>query len=236
MAVCFYRRHGDRAGIGSFLTTIIIGLANINYEGDAVFEFYPENYHCSHDDILVNPDLAVVERRYLMDLFNLNPEHNKAHYSLENLQKWHRYWNKYIHFRREIISVIPDLARKYKVTKCTCVYFRGNDKKTETKRVSYDDYLPLIPEDGPLWIQSDEQKFIEYMIEKYPDRAFFIEEFPLSGREYGEHHEAEKEDAFDIIRIIHLMAMAPRIVSNISNVIHVALIIRGHDEGYTCVH
>jgi hypothetical protein len=83
---------------------------------------------------------------------------------------------KYFSPSKNIINIIENIEKKYSLIHDNiCVlFYRGNDKVTETKLCDYDEYLKhanLILEKNPsivFLIQSDETEFIEFMEEKFP--------------------------------------------------------------------
>ena len=82
---------------------------------------------------------------------------------------------------REIVNTIEN---KYNIEyKNTCVlFYRGNDKATETTLSNYTDYFNYadsILKNNPnilFLIQSDETEFIEYMTNKFPNNSFYFKD------------------------------------------------------------
>jgi hypothetical protein len=91
---------------------------------------------------------------------------------------------KYFSPSKNIINIIEILELKYKLTydNICVLFYRGNDKITETKICSYDEYLiyaNLIMSKNPnivFFIQSDETEFINYMSEKFPNNSFYFKD------------------------------------------------------------
>jgi hypothetical protein len=91
---------------------------------------------------------------------------------------------KYFSPSLEIKSIISNLENKYSINydNICVLFYRGNDKVTETPLSSYDDYV-LYAKDvftkNPnisFFIQSDETEFIERMINEFPSNSFYMKE------------------------------------------------------------
>ena len=91
---------------------------------------------------------------------------------------------KYFSPSNQIINIVDNLKQKYHINyDNVCVlFYRGNDKITETKLCNYDEYLVyanLILKKNPnivFLIQSDETEFINFMIEKFPQNSFYFKD------------------------------------------------------------
>jgi hypothetical protein len=91
---------------------------------------------------------------------------------------------KYFSPSKTITNIIGNLEEKYHlVYDNICVlFYRGNDKITETKLCNYDEYLNCansIMKSNPnilFLIQSDETEFIEFMSEKFPNNSFYFKD------------------------------------------------------------
>ena len=91
---------------------------------------------------------------------------------------------KYFSPSDKINRIINQIEKKYNlVYENICVlFYRGNDKNTETKKCSYDEYLKFaykIQKENPnifFLIQSDETQFIEFMRNKFPNNSFYFKE------------------------------------------------------------
>jgi hypothetical protein len=236
MAVIFTRDVPD--GLCSHLTVLCVIFNNTQYS-EVGLEINMSNYKCNWTDLFDYKQVVTSNRRPLLnEFFSIKGVNfNRSNYTVKELKEWNSIWNTRIHIRSEIIADIQQLYTKYPFHEATCVYFRGTDKKNEVKRVNHEKYLKHIPEDGPLYVQSDESGFIDYIKSKYPKRAFTVENFNCSSNDKPVHwsDKATIDDAKQILAIIHLMAKSKKIIANISNVTQMALVIRGHNEGYTCI-
>ena len=92
--------------------------------------------------------------------------------------------NKYFSPAKSIINIMKNIEQKYNlVYDNICVlFYRGNDKNTETKISNYDEYLVysnLIIKHNPtilFLIQSDETEFIEFISKEYPNNSFYFKD------------------------------------------------------------
>ena len=90
--------------------------------------------------------------------------------------------NKYFSPSTRILNIIEDIKTKYnlKYDNICVLFYRGNDKITETNLSNYDDYLiyanSVLEKDPNILflIQSDETEFIEFMSAKFPNNSFYF--------------------------------------------------------------
>jgi len=91
---------------------------------------------------------------------------------------------KYFTPSKNIKNIINNIEVKYNlIYKNICViFYRGNDKITETSLSNYDDYLSYankIKKKNPkirFLIQSDETEFIEFFTNKFSDSSFYFKD------------------------------------------------------------
>jgi len=91
---------------------------------------------------------------------------------------------KYFSPSNEITKNILDMKLKYHVDyENTCVlFYRGNDKITETSICEYDEYVihaQEVVKKNPktkFLIQSDETEFIEKMLSLFPENSFYLKD------------------------------------------------------------
>jgi hypothetical protein len=91
---------------------------------------------------------------------------------------------KYFTPSDNIVNIIQNIENKYLIDyKNTCVlFYRGNDKNTETKTSGYEEYVQYsnkILKKNPrckFLIQSDETEFIEYFEKLYPNNSFYFKD------------------------------------------------------------
>ena len=98
----------------------------------------------------------------------------------ENLKKL---IDKYFSTTDTIESIISSLIDKYNIdlSKTIGIYYRGNNKETETNLPRYEDMLFKLIEVKSLYpnhrilIQSDEVEFYDFILKTFPDSLFFDE-------------------------------------------------------------
>ena len=91
---------------------------------------------------------------------------------------------KYFTPSKNILHIIEKLEIKYnlKYDNICVLFYRGNDKITETKLCDYEEYLKYaqdVLKKNPnviFLIQSDETEFIEYMSNQFPNSFYFRDE------------------------------------------------------------
>lgn len=91
---------------------------------------------------------------------------------------------KYFSPSKQIENIIENIKQKYNlVYDNICVlFYRGNDKNSETSICNYDEYLiyaNLIMKKNPnilFLIQSDETEFINFISEKFPNNSFYFKD------------------------------------------------------------
>lgn|GEM_PF-1940907 len=91
--------------------------------------------------------------------------------------------NKYIQFKPDVLEAVDQFCKEYFFTRPVIgVHYRGTDKESEAKRVAYaaikghvnryidenalDDFL--------IFVATDEELFVDYMIEQFPEHIIFI--------------------------------------------------------------
>ena len=92
--------------------------------------------------------------------------------------------NRYFAPSTQIKKIIHNMEVKYHIdyNNICVLFYRGNDKITETKLCEYNDYLIYankIMQMNPnvvFLIQSDETEFIQFMSERFPNSIFFKDE------------------------------------------------------------
>jgi len=91
---------------------------------------------------------------------------------------------KYFSLSVEINKIVNNIKKKYNlIYENICVlFYRGNDKNTETQKCGYNEYLnyatQLLKENPKIvfLIQSDETEFIEFMTNKFPNNSFYFKD------------------------------------------------------------
>ena len=91
---------------------------------------------------------------------------------------------KYFYMSSEISDIIKNIEQKYNVEydNICVLFYRGNDKNTETKICGYHEYIDyanLILKENPnikFLIQSDETEFIEFILNAFPNNSFYFKD------------------------------------------------------------
>ncbi len=91
---------------------------------------------------------------------------------------------KYFSPSLDITYYVIEITKKYKINfnNTAVLFYRGNDKATETKLSSYEEYIiqahKILKEkpDIRFIIQSDETEFIEKMLNEFPSSIWFKDE------------------------------------------------------------
>ena len=91
---------------------------------------------------------------------------------------------KYFTISKEIKNIIINIKNKYNINyDNTCVlFYRGNDKNTETTICGYNEYINIAREiiyknpNIKFLIQSDETEFIELFIKLFPNNSFYFKD------------------------------------------------------------
>ena len=111
---------------------------------------------------------------------NYNTGHQYADYSLLDYDCIVPLVHKYFYPSSDVLKIIMNIEQKYNVVyENICVlFYRGNDKNTETLICGYDEYIEYankVIDENPnikFLVQSDETEFIELMMNTYPNNAF----------------------------------------------------------------
>jgi hypothetical protein len=89
---------------------------------------------------------------------------------------------KYFSPSNNILNIIQDIEKKYNIyyNNICVLFYRGNDKNTETIICDYSEYLVYankileINPDILFLIQSDETEFINFISERFPNNSFYF--------------------------------------------------------------
>lgn len=177
-----------------------------------------------------------------------------------NYEHYYQYLNfKTINFRaltpfiktyfepsEEIQRLVHDIEEKYGLDdyKNICVlFFRGNDKVTETPVAPYSDYIvraKRLLSDNPsirFLVQSDEQEFIDTMLGEFPDSIYFKDETRRISRSIDTVDKSAdaKKDNFPFskkyLAITYIMSKAKHIIFGSGNCSIWILLYRGNADG-----
>lgn len=108
-----------------------------------------------------------------------------SNYNILDMENIIPFIRKYFTPTQEIYNIIENIEKKYSLNdynNICCLFYRGNDKKSETELAPYSDYIERaqkILQKNPnirFLIQSDETEFIETMINKFPLNSFYFKD------------------------------------------------------------
>jgi len=155
-----------------------------NVDSSKQFEWYKSNkakditfdYFKHYSDVKIELDKDHI------DYFNY---YQFLDYSKLNYKTLNPIVKKYFSPSDNIENIVRTIEQKYKIdyNNLCVLFYRGNDKQTETTLSSYDEYLPyinsLIAENPNVkfLIQSDETQFIERMTKLLQNKAFYLKEY-----------------------------------------------------------
>lgn len=142
----------------------------LNTKRDITFEYF--NHYSEYDDIVYTKQIDYIENYQYAD-------YSKLEY--EDIQP---FINKYFSPSVEVEDIIIKIEKKYKIdyNNICVLFYRGNDKNTETKICGYDEYITIAKDilkknpDIIFLIQSDETEFIKEMTQLFPNSFYFKEE------------------------------------------------------------
>ena len=132
------------------------------------------NYFEHYDNIQINITYPI----------NYFWEHQFINYTNLDYKNIYPLIEKYFSPSKIINDNIINIEKKYNlIYENICVlFYRGNDKITETQLSNYDSYLIyankiIIKNPNILFlIQSDESEFIEFITKKFPDNSFYFKD------------------------------------------------------------
>ena len=138
---------------------------------DITFDYF-EHYNNITDEYIIPP------------LINFHWKNQFINYSELDYKHTTPLIKKYFSPTVEINGIINNIEKKYNlIYENICVlFYRGNDKNTETKICGYEEYLNYtnqILKNNPniiFLIQSDETEFIEFMTNIFPNNSFYFKD------------------------------------------------------------
>jgi len=145
-------------------------------KSDITFEYFED---CNNNNNNNNNNNV----EYITDI-NYNHQNQFSDFSTIKYADIHPFIEKYFSPSIKIKNIITDLEAKYdmKYDNMCLLFYRGNDKITETHVCGYDEYYTRakqILDVNPntiFWIQSDETEFIEEMLMKFPNNSFYMKD------------------------------------------------------------
>ena len=142
---------------------------------------YGLDIKCDYFEINEDKQIEYVHDLYLT---NENDEQQFSDYKKLNFSMIQPFIDKYFSPSKRILALIYNMEKKYAIDYAnTCaIFYRGNDKCTETILPSYEEFvkkaneLRLTNPTIKFWIQSDETEFLQHMKSHFPDSIIMNEE------------------------------------------------------------
>jgi hypothetical protein len=189
------------------------------HQSDNIVDDYFMNYN-NFDDI---PFTNIIHMHH-SDQFN--------NYKTLNISALQPFIKKYFSPSEEIKNIINNIEKKYNITNyddIITIFYRGNDKCTETQICTHEDMLKHADEiikqypDKKILIQSDEEEFIIKAKEKYQDKVIcFKDEIRTIKHNKGTlvdlvYKDTNYEFSKYFLAIVMMMAKTYYIIYNSSN-------------------
>lgn len=157
--------------------------------------------------------------------------------------------NKYFSPSPMIKERIASYEAKYKLDydKTCLVYYRGNDKATESLCPEYNailDKAMQVKQEHPeicFVVQSDEAEFIEYFLSHYPDATVLTELEAIKKNKVNPARvlpiEKREEHGYNFLAAIYFLSKIKYIVTTTHNAATWLCLFRGHSDGvYQYLH
>ena len=142
----------------------------INKSGDITFDYF-EHYNNIHIDI-----------SYINSIKNDSWDYQFTDYTKLDFNNICPFIKKYFSPSIEIKTIIKNMEEKYNIdySNICVLFYRGNDKNTETTICAYDEYIDkanyLFNKNNNIkfLIQSDETEFINLFTSLFPKQSFYF--------------------------------------------------------------
>jgi hypothetical protein len=150
--------------------------------------------------------------------------------------------HKYFSLSDNVKNIMNEIVKKYKVDydKVCVLFYRGNDKNTETKICGYQDILlkakQLYSTDSTIrfLVQSDETEFIDFMKKRLPNVLIFKDEIRHMKKQMSTVDIVFKKTNFEFskkyLAITAIMAKCKYIICTSGNCSMWIMLYRGHAE------
>jgi hypothetical protein len=148
---------------------------------------------------------------------------------------------KYFSLTETIIEKVDILKQKYNIDlENTCgIFFRGNDKSTETSQPTYEDFVSKamsLKKDNPnlrFLIQTDENEFLEYFMNHVTD-SFHLQEIPKiqksnTSLQYQQFFTLEHQQYY--VASVYLISQCKYVISTSGNGEMFMILWRGNTKG-----
>ena len=146
---------------------------------------------------------------------------------------------KYFSPSNNINIIVNNIKKKYniKYDNTLAVYYRGTDKRSETRLASFESFYEKIMEikninkNITILIQTDTSQFIDYINEKKMENIIIIEENKTSYKNKGIHNEQSLDtnynDMFNFLSTILIISQCKYIICSSGNCSIWAMFYRG---------
>lgn len=158
----------------------------ISVDSSKMFEWYKPgiNTDITYAYFMHYNEVALNGTHVLSTYIDFNWDHQFKKYCTLEYDKICPVVEKYFSLSDEINTIIHNMEQKYKLdyNNICVLFYRGNDKNTETTICGYDEYIEYahsIQKDHPsirFLIQSDETEFIERMLTVFPTNSFLFQD------------------------------------------------------------
>ena len=200
-----------------------------NNEDDDISENF---FIKSNNNIL---DLNINEQIRLVDQFE--------DYNIINFDHYTPFINKYFSLSNEIKNIISNIENKYNIdyNNTCCVFYRGNDKITETIIPSYDVVNNKVNELFPnklnikFLLQSDETEFLNYFKSVLSNYMIFNDEIKhICKQKTSINHITNYHTKFNLIKnflaIVKIMSKCKYVICNAGNISLWITLFRGNNN------
>ena len=243
------KRHND-AGLGSNIVTMLESCEDLNRKNmlhnndgsckEIYFDFRTSCYNGFNiSSLLVNDSQSKFQDKPLIKWYRIGDWYdnfdNRNQYILNQINREKYHLENFLKIKPELYESDKILIDRYDLKNHIAVYFRGSDKKTESRRNNINDYVKVIKilddkilSSGDkiirkLYIQSDEQWFYTEMRKIFGNR---ITDITLFSRGNGTPLHYMGQSALETFSIMNCLASTPYLICCRSNVSHVAIILR----------
>jgi len=211
-------------------------------DSSAQFEWYkpPRSHKASIVDTYFTTDSSGIPFR---GPINYEQWYQLTDYKKLNFQAIQPFITKYFTPSQQIQEIVLNLETKYSLdySNLCVLFYRGNDKATETELSSYDDYLAKaksIQQENPsiqFLLQSDETEFLELFSKEFPNSFYFKDEIRHIKKSNTTVDKVFKEDNYEFskyfLAITLCMAKCKYIVCGSGNCSIWIVLYRGNTEG-----
>lgn len=105
--------------------------------------------------------------------------------------------SRYFQPSPQVTEIIWQMVRRYEINfeKVLAVHYRGTDKQIEIQPEPVSTWLSeirkiakVLPDDHRILVQTDQQQFLDAVVEEFGSRVFYLRELPLTKNSEANHH------------------------------------------------